>query len=62
VLCAKDGEESFVFEMAAQPNHAMIGFVIRLSSLAILLFRLIPRYKPLHGSGFVAMMEELSDR
>ena len=34
---------NFIFEMATQLKHAIIGFVIALSCLAIILFRFIPR-------------------
>lgn len=36
----------FIFEMATQLKYAIIGFVIALSSLAIVLFRFIPRDRP----------------
>jgi uncharacterized membrane protein YhaH (DUF805 family) len=38
-------DRNFVFEMATQLKHAIIGFVIALSLLAIVLFRFIPRNK-----------------
>ena len=37
---------NLIFEMATQLKYAIIGFVIALSSLAIILFRFIPRDKP----------------
>lgn len=37
---------NFILEMATQLKHAIIGFVIALSSLAFILFRFIPRNKP----------------
>ena len=37
--------QNFVFEMATQLEHAVIGFVIALTLLAIILFRFIPRDK-----------------
>lgn len=36
-------DRNFVYEMATQLKHAIIGFVIALSSLAVILFRFIPR-------------------
>ena len=52
LICALDYRPEFgpdrnsVFEMATQLEHAIIGFVTALSSLAIILFRFIPRDKP----------------
>ena len=37
---------NFIFDMATQLKYAIIGFVIALSSLAIILFRFIPRDRP----------------
>lgn len=42
---------NFIFEMAAQLKYAIIGFVIALSSLAIILSRFIPRDRPNVASG-----------
>ena len=39
-------DRNFIFEMATQLKHAIIGFVIALSSLAVILYRFIPREKP----------------
>jgi len=39
-------DRNFVFEMATQLKHAIVGFVIALSSLTIILLRFIPRDKP----------------
>jgi tetrahydromethanopterin S-methyltransferase subunit B len=36
-------DRNLVYEMATQLKYAIIGFVIALSSLAIILFRFIPR-------------------
>jgi uncharacterized membrane protein YhaH (DUF805 family) len=38
-------DRNFVFEMATQLKHAIIGFVLAFSVLAIVLFRFIPRNK-----------------
>jgi uncharacterized membrane protein YhaH (DUF805 family) len=38
--------QNSIFEMATQLKHAIIGFVIALSSLAVILSRFIPRDKP----------------
>ncbi|HEX4543899.1 MAG TPA: hypothetical protein VH114_12075 [Candidatus Acidoferrum sp.] len=38
-------DRNFVFEMATQLKHAIIGFVTALSLLAVVLFRFIPRNK-----------------
>ncbi len=38
-------DRNFIFEMATQLKHAIIGFVIALGSLAVILFRFIPRDK-----------------
>src|SRR5712692_2883239 len=38
-------DRNFVYEMATQLKHAIIGFVIALSSLAVILLRFIPRDK-----------------
>jgi hypothetical protein len=37
---------NFIFEMATQLKHALVGFVIALSSFALILFRFVPRSKP----------------
>ena len=37
---------NFIFEMATQLKHAIIGFVMALGFLAIILFRFIPRNRP----------------
>lgn len=42
---------NLIFEMATQLKYAIIGFVIALSSLAIILFRFIPRDKPNVAAG-----------
>src|SRR5229473_3357875 len=39
-------DKNVIFEMATQIKYALIGFVIALSSLAVILFRFIPRDKP----------------
>ncbi|PYT80847.1 MAG: hypothetical protein DMG40_11345 [Acidobacteria bacterium] len=39
-------DHNFIFEMATQLKHAIIGFVIALSSLAVTVYRFIPRDKP----------------
>jgi uncharacterized membrane protein YhaH (DUF805 family) len=39
-------DRNFVYEMATQLKQAIIGFVIALSSLAVILLRFIPRDKP----------------
>ena len=39
-------DRSSVFEIGTQLKHAIIGFVIALSSLAFILFRFIPRDRP----------------
>ena len=44
-------DRNFVFEMATQLKHAIIGLVIALSSLAIILFRFMPRDKPDTAAG-----------
>ena len=41
----------FIFEMATQLKHAIFGFVLALSSLAVMLFRFIPRDKPNAAAG-----------
>jgi uncharacterized membrane protein YhaH (DUF805 family) len=38
-------DRSFVYEMATQLKHAIIGFVIALISLAVILLRFVPRDK-----------------
>jgi hypothetical protein len=38
-------EKTAIFEMATQLRYALIGFVITLGSLALILFRFIPRDK-----------------
>lgn len=38
-------DRNFVYEMATQLKHAIIGFVIALTSLAVILLRFIPRDK-----------------
>jgi len=38
-------DRNFIFEMATQLKHAIIGFVLALGSLAVVLFRFIPRGK-----------------
>jgi uncharacterized membrane protein YhaH (DUF805 family) len=38
-------DRNFVYEMGTQLKHAIIGFVIALSSLAVILLRFIPRDK-----------------
>jgi len=38
-------DRNFIFEMATQVKHAIIGFVIAFSLLAVVLFRFIPRNK-----------------
>jgi hypothetical protein len=48
--------------MAAQLNHAMIGFVIRLQLACDPPVSIDSSGQAQHGSGFVAMMEELSGR
>ncbi len=44
-------DRNFIFEMATQLKHAIIGFVIALSSLAVILLRFIPRDKPNVAAG-----------
>jgi uncharacterized membrane protein YhaH (DUF805 family) len=36
-------DRNLIFEMGAQLKYAIIGFVVALSSLAVILFRFIPR-------------------
>jgi uncharacterized membrane protein YhaH (DUF805 family) len=38
-------DRNFILEMATQLKHAIIGFVVALSSIALILFRFIPRDK-----------------
>lgn len=42
---------NLIFELAAQLKYALIGFVIALSSLAVILFRFIPRSGASIGAG-----------
>lgn len=44
-------DRNFIFEMATQLKHAIIGFVVALTSLAIILFRFIPRDRPNIAAG-----------
>jgi hypothetical protein len=41
----------FIFDMATQLKHAIFGFVLALSSLAVIPFRFIPRDKPNAAAG-----------
>lgn len=44
-------DRTFIFEMATQLKHAIIGLVIALISLAVILLRFIPRDKPNVAAG-----------
>lgn len=42
---------NFVFDMATQLKHAIVGFVLALGSLGMILFQFIPRDKPNAAAG-----------
>ena len=44
-------DRNFIFEMATQLKHGIIGFVIALTALAVILYRFIPREKPSAAAG-----------